>query len=57
MTNFALIFLIIYGVLKIIAGIYGASQHGKPQGEYHGSVEVVEALIGVIFILIAFEVI
>jgi len=57
MTIFALVFLSIYGLLKIILGIYGASQHGKPQGEYHGSVQVIDALIGVVFILIAFEVI
>lgn len=49
--------LVIIGILKVIFGIYGASQHGKPKGKYNGGVEALEVLIGVIFLLIAYGVI
>ena len=48
--------LAIFGVLKIILGIYDASQHGKPRGNHNGSLSSIEALIGVLLLLLAFEV-
>ena len=56
MSPFLIWFLIIMGILRIIVGIYGASQHGKPKGNYHGGAETIEALIGFLMICFAYEV-
>lgn len=49
--------LLLYGILHIIAGIYTAHMHGKPKGNYNGVCGVLNALIGVVLILIAYNVI
>lgn len=57
MEGFSYWFLLIIGILNVIGGIYFASQHGKPKGKYNGASEVISALVGIIFILIAYDVI
>lgn len=50
-------FLLISGILRLIFGVYGATQHGKPARNYNGGVQAIDAIIGFLMILFAYEVI
>lgn len=57
MTIFGKIVIIGYGVCQIIYGFYVADKHGEPSGKHSGGGGVATALLGVIFLLIAMELI
>jgi len=46
----------VWGILTILVGINNARKHGEPKGTYNGAYAVIDALCGVLFILISMEV-
>jgi putative Mn2+ efflux pump MntP len=57
MKELGTIILIVLGGIKIISGLEDAGKHGMPkEGKYNARIEVLETLVGVLFILIALEI-
>ena len=50
--------LLIFGILGILGGIVIASKHGEErEGKYNAGVGVIEMLIGIMFLLMAYGII